>query len=305
MKQRLPSLLAIRYFESVGRNLSFTLAANELNVTQAAVSHQIRLLEQELNTKLFDRHHQRIELTKSGADLLDVTIECFSKLSDVTNRISIGKRTSRIHMSVPPLFSTHILMPNLGEFISEDEDIEIVLHHSLAPPNEKDAPYDLRLFFSRTPIRHESCELVLEDRLIPMCASAVQRNNANRPIIEFLMSSNIVHEFDYEWWGEWCNQLDVDKEIVRKGLVLDDPSVLENAALLGRGLILGSMRFLGHRIESGELVAPFGTEDGINIYYYLMTGRTQKRREVSRILKWIKANCQAIPSLTERPAKEL
>lgn len=289
MKQRLPSLLAIRYFEAVGRNLSFTLAANELNVTQAAVSHQVRLLEQELGVKLFTRLHQRIELTKSGEELLDIAIECFGKLSDVTNSISKGKQASRIHLSVSPLFSANVLMPRIGDFLSEEVDTEVVIHHSLAPPSERDTIYDIKLFFSRTRLSDASYEFLLADKLIPMCIPALWRKYENQPATELLRQVSIVHEFDYQWWEEWCEAASIDKTIVQRGLVLDDPSVLENAALLGRGIILGSKRFLSDRLSSGELIAPFGEDHGINIFYYLFLGKTFRRRDVSRFAKWLRS----------------
>lgn len=291
MKQRLPSLLAIRYFEAVGRNLSFTLAANELNVTQAAVSHQVRLLEQELGVKLFTRLHQRIELTKSGVELLDVAIECFGRLSDVTNSISKGKQSSRIHMSVSPLFSAHILMPRIGDFLSAEEDTEVVIHHSLAPPNDRETTYDIKLFFSRTPLVDEEYEFLLADKLIPMCIPALWRTHEEQPPAEFLRQVSIVHEFDYQWWEEWCERAAIDKSVVRRGLALDDPSVLENAALLGRGVILGSKRFLADRLNAGELIAPLGANNGIDIFYYLFVGRTQRRRDVTKFAKWIRSVC--------------
>ncbi|WP_167623980.1 LysR family transcriptional regulator [Paracoccus sp. AK26] len=289
MKQRLPSLLAIRYFEAVGRNLSFTLAANELNVTQAAVSHQVRLLEQELDVKLFTRLHQRIELTEKGLELLEVSAECFEKLADVTNSISKGKRTSRIHLSVSPLISTHVLMARIGEFLDAEKDTEVIIHHSLAPPNEREAPYDIKIFFSRTIISNESFEFVLQDKLIPMCIPALWRKNKGESPGNFLKQTGVVHEFDYQWWESWCEQTGVDKNIVRRGLALDDPSVLLNAALLGRGVILGSKRFLADRLRAGELIAPMGEQDGVDIYYYLCTNKTQRRRDITKLSAWLRS----------------
>ncbi|MAY33044.1 MAG: hypothetical protein CMM86_10615 [Rhodovulum sp.] len=294
MKQRLPSLLAIRYFEAVGRNLSFTLAANELNVTQAAVSHQVRLLEQDLGVKLFTRLHQRIELTECGMELLDVSIECFGKLSDVTSNISSGKKTSRIHLSVSPLISANVLMPKIGEFINSEEDVEVIIHHSLAPPNDREPPYDVKLFFSRAPINSESYEFILNDKLIPMCVPALWREHENETAAEFLQKSNIVHEFDYQWWEQWCELSGVDKSVVQRGLALDDPSVLENAALLGRGIILGSRRFLAGRLLSGELITPLGADNGIDVYYYLAINKTQRRRDVARFANWLRATGAAL-----------
>lgn len=289
MKQRLPSLLAIRYFEAVGRNLSFTLAAIELNVTQAAVSHQVRLLEQELDVKLFTRLHQRIELTEKGLELLEVSIECFEKLSDVTSSISKGKRSSRIHLSVSPLISTHVLMPRIGEFLSAEKETEVIINHSLSPPNEREPPYDIKLFFSRKPINNESFEFILKDKLIPMCIPEIWRKHKDDETANFLLNAGVVHEFDYQWWENWCEQVGIDKSVVQRGIALDDPSVLLNAALLGRGVILGSKKFLNDRLRTRELITPIGEENGVDIYYYLCINKTQRRRDVAKFSDWLRA----------------
>lgn len=172
MQQRLPSLLAV---EPVGRNLSFTLAATELNVTQAAVSHQVRLLERDLGVTLFTRLHQRIELTSQGSDLLEVATECFEKLSDVTNSLTGRKRASRIHLSISPLLSAEMLIPRIGEFLDANDGTEIILHHSLTPPKERDSSYDVKLFFSRAPLNEQSYGFLFKDELVPMCAANLGR----------------------------------------------------------------------------------------------------------------------------------
>src|SRR5690625_2257759 len=148
MKRKLPSLLALRYFESVGRNLSFTLAASELHVTQAAVSHQIRLLEKEIGVKLFTRLHQRIELTPEGMQLLHVASECLDRLADTLGEISGKGCSERIHLSTPPLLSARWLMPHLNESLELAKHTEIVLHHSLALPNDHHPKATLNIFSS-------------------------------------------------------------------------------------------------------------------------------------------------------------
>lgn len=119
---------------------------------------------------------------------------------------------------------------------------------------------------------------------------------------EALESIDIIHEFDYHWWEEWSDRASVDRTIVQRGIVLDDPAVLENAALLGSGLILGSKRFLAGRLRSGELIAPLGEGQGIDIYYYLVVGLTQKRRSVAKLTNWIRKICQDIRSDTKTKA---
>lgn len=294
MKQRLPSLLAVRYFEAVGRNLSFTLAATELNVTQAAVSHQVRLLERELGVTLFTRLHQRIELTSQGSDLLEVATECFDKLSDVTNSLTGRKRASRIHLSISPLLSAEMLIPRIGEFLDANENTEIILHHSLTPPKERDTAYDIKLFFSRTPLSEQSYDFLFKDELVPMCATSLWRGNEDSTPQSFLERSTLIHEFDYRWWEEWCDKAGVDRHVVQRGIALDDPAVLANAAVLGRGVVLGSRHFLAGKLLSGELVAPFGVSAEIEIYYYLFNNTGKQRGVIGKLISWIEDICAEV-----------
>ena len=287
MKRRLPSLLAVRNFESVGRNQSFTLAASELNVTQAAVSHQVRLLEEELGVKLFERFHQRIELTPAGAELLDVATECLDRLADTFDSLSGRKRADRIHVSVTPLISARWLMPRLGEFIASFETAEIIFHHSLQPPNERESKFDVKIFFSTTPLRNPGYDFLFSTALAPVCIPSLLAGIEHLPRDQLLAKLSIVHEFNTDWWREWCRRSGIDEKGIERGFTLDDPYVLENAALLGRGVILGSTHFIRERLELGELVLPFGTDNAIEIFYYMYSPRLQHRRGVDAFRRWI------------------
>jgi len=146
MNRKLPSLLAVRYFEAVGRHLSFTLAANELNVTQAAVSHQVKQLEERIGTQLLIRLHQRVELTPAGEVLLKVSIECLDKLAETFESISSASKSNhRVVLSVTPLLSAHWLLPRLNSYLADHPSADIILHNSLKSPTEDHEDYDLKI----------------------------------------------------------------------------------------------------------------------------------------------------------------
>lgn len=222
-------------------------------------------------------------------DLLAVASECFDKLADITNEMSGSKRSSRIHLSVSPLFSAGILMPRIGDYLDREKETEIIIHHSLAPPSDTERTHDVKLFFSHTPLKDDSYEFLFKDGLIPMAVPALWRGHEGETPAEYLGKVSIVHEFDYSWWEEWSEKAGVQKSVVQRGIALDDPSVLENAALLGRGVILGSKHFLAERLRSGELIAPFGVGNEIDIYYYLLCGSSQRRRDVAKFINWLRA----------------
>lgn len=282
MKKKLPSLLGVRYFESVGRNLSFKLAATELNVTQAAVSHQIRFLEKDLGVKLFTRLHQRIELTKEGISLLEVATECLDRLSETFDHISGRTKSTRVHVNITPLLSAHWLMPQIYEFLdSKNGEVEIILHHSLEPPSALEAKYDIKLFYSTHVLSDPRYNFLFEDRIVPICSPRLLTRNGATDPSTLLSQARLVHEFNYDWWMEWCRKRSLDPSLAQKGLVLDDPAVLENAALQERGIILGSIDFLNDRLQSGELVLPFGPEPSIAIWYYSLLDQSRGRKRAA------------------------
>lgn len=285
--RRLPSLRAVHYFESAARNLSFTRAADELNVTQAAVSHQIRYLEEELGVKLFARTHQRIDLTPEGLLLLETATEVLDKLGDTLATIAVQSPYDRLHIGVTPLFSAYWLMPRLAQFTEARKNTEIVLHHSLEPPHERLDRTSVKIFWGGEFSGYEKDEL-FTDCLVPMCSKKMFEAIRSKSIREAMSSVNFIHEFDHEWWASWCRAEGIDPIVIQKGTIVDDPGALESAAILGHGMVLGSITFLRRRIDSGEIVAPFGVRSPIKIPYCLLTKPTElKRRAVREFRTWI------------------
>jgi LysR family glycine cleavage system transcriptional activator len=287
-KRNLPSLLSIRHFESAGRHLSFKLAAAELNVTQAAVSHQIRYLEEELGVQLFNRLHQRIELTNEGVTLLNVAMECLDRLAESFDQISGRNRSERIRVTITPLLSARWLVPQIDEFLDRHDGAEIILHHSLQPPNDRGPKHDIKIFYSTEPLSVPEYEFLFTDRIVPMCSPMLLEKIGSTDPSVVLAKARIVHEFNYDWWAEWCRRRGVDVTLVQTGLVLDDPAVLENAALQERNIILGSTTFLRERLNKSELILPFGTEPSLGIWYYaVMDSGHATKRAVLAFRQWL------------------
>lgn len=286
MNRKLPSLLAVRYFESVGRHLSFTLAAHELNVTQAAVSHQVKQLEEKIGTQLLTRLHQRVELTPEGEALLKTSIECLDMLAETFDSISSSKSNRRVVLSVTPLLSAHWLLPRLNRYLADHTSADIVLHNSLKTPTKDTDDFDLKIFYSAEQLNDSNYDPLLTDELLPICNASMTQGIIPLPLSEF-SKFNLVHEFDHSWWEAWCELANIDPFLAHRGMVVDDPVVLEKAALVGHGLVLGSASFMRDRIESGELITPFGLSPTFKIHYYLYTKPTARGKAISDLREWI------------------
>jgi len=293
MKRKLPSLLAIRYFESVGRHLSFTAAAAELNVTQAAVSHQVRQLEERLGQQLFMRLHHRIELTGQGAQLLAACTRCLDDLEEVFTRLSNQRTAAPLILSVTPLISARWLLPRLNDFLQDHPETDIVLRNSLKSPLIDLEDFDIKIFYSTERLADPNFELLFTDRLLPICSPAISESGL-AVTDEAFAKFNLVHEFDQEWWSSWCEKAGLSPELAKRGLTVDDPVVLEKAALVGHGLILGSAIFTNDRLEAKELIFPFGKDTGSSIYYYAVTKSQSPRPDVTVLRAWITDNAKRI-----------
>jgi LysR family glycine cleavage system transcriptional activator len=288
LKRKLPSLLALRHFESVGRNLSFTIAANELSVTQAAVSHQVRSLEEDIGVRLFNRMHQRIELTPAGQRLLEVSTEMLDQLADAIDDISGRTRADRIHICVTPLVSAFLIMPHLNEYVALANTAEIILHHSLEPPKEKEDRYDLTIFFKMEESRNPEEMFLFKDILVPVCSVDLLKKFDGSSPTSLLSTAGIIHESRMDFWASWCQKAGIDPKYSARGIVIDDPATLSSAAAHGQGVILGSYIFLQDHFSNGSLVMPFGLSPSVDVFYYLVCKpKATRRKPVANLRKWL------------------
>jgi LysR family glycine cleavage system transcriptional activator len=131
MLRRLPSLNALKAFEAAARHQSFTKAAEELSVTQGAVSHQVKALEAELGLRLFNRERQRLVITDAGKSYLDVVRDAFDRLAVGTNRLLQLQKTGALTVTTSPNFASKWLVHRLGRFVEAHPDIDLRVSASL------------------------------------------------------------------------------------------------------------------------------------------------------------------------------
>src|SRR5262247_2653293 len=133
MLRRLPALNALKSFEAAARHESFTRAAEELNVTQGAVSHQVKALEQELGVKLFNRERQRLVITESGRQYLAVVRDALDRIAVGTDRLVQRQTSGALTISTSPDFAAKWLVHRLGRFAEAHPDIDLrvsaTMHH--------------------------------------------------------------------------------------------------------------------------------------------------------------------------------
>jgi len=263
----LPSLPALRVFAAAGRHLSFTRAAAELNVTPAAVSHQVRALEEQLGTPLFERSTRRLALTAAGRRLLPAAADAFERLERALDEVRRGE--TLLSITTTPSFGTRWLAPRLGRFVERHPKLEIVIRHTEAPLDLAREGLDcaLRLGGGRWPGLES--RLIVPSPLWPVATAAyADRQRLAAP--GDVGRAALLHFDCRDEWTTWLRRAGLDAALARGGIVFDDENALIHAALAGQGVALVSAPVIEADIAAGRLVPVFGAPPPEGEGYYFV-----------------------------------
>jgi LysR family glycine cleavage system transcriptional activator len=267
MGERLPSLPALRVFEAAARLLSFTRAADELHVTQAAISHQIRSLEEQLGQPLFKRSTRRLELTAAGQRLLPAATSAFTTLERAIGDLRRSKAILTI--TTTPFFGARWLAPRLGRFANRHPDIELSIRHTKAVLDLATEGIDLAIRSGRGHWPDLTAEIITPLVLMPVATPDYvarlrldQRSDITR--------ATLLHDEGHEEWMEWLTLAGLDPAQARNGPVFDDEHVLFAATMSGQGVALVMRNLVDAEIRTGQLVPVFDLAMGEGWGYYLV-----------------------------------
>ena len=266
----LPSVKSLLGFEAAARNLSFTDAAKELNVSQTAISHQIKSLEQQLGLNLFYRSGKTIRLTDAGEKLLPVASQSFNKLEAMISQIKKESNNTILSVSVTPSFATHWLVPKLGRFWRDHPDVELNLHHSLELVNFVTDGIDIAVRGGRGKWPGLISEFLFSLDLSPVCHPALLtgKNPLNYP--SDLRYHTLLHEDNYQDWTLWLKAAGVKDVDPRSGNIMNDINSLSTAVENCRGVALGRLSLIQKDLQSGKIVLPFDINIKASFSYYLV-----------------------------------
>lgn len=269
MKRSHLPLTALRSFEAAGRHLSFSRAAEELHVSQAAVSRQIRDLEAFLKTRLFVRLHRRVELTEHGRTLHEGLVAGFDAIDRSLSSV-LGGSPGLVRVSVEPSLAAAWLLPRLGRFHSLHPDIDIALDvDSRLVSFHGDGP-TLALRFSVRDTSWPGAEAELLWRAVdtPVISPALLAAAGPLASPADLARFTLLHEENRSGWNRWFQAAGIEETgLAKRGPLLADASLSKQAALLGQGVALGDMLLVYEELESGALVRPFATMSACGAYF--------------------------------------
>lgn len=288
MARRLPPLNAIRAFEAAARHLSFTKAAEELFVTQAAVSHQIKALEAALGLQLFRRFNRRLMLTDAGQAYLPPLREALDGIAAATERLRAAEQTGSLKVSVLPSFAAKWLLPRLSRFRDRHPEIDVLVSASNALVDfaREEADIAIRYGFGRYP--GLEVEFLMGDRIFPVCSPKLLETGPPLRGPANLRHHTLLHDADAlatesESWRVWLEAAGVSGVDPSRGPGFSDSSMLLQAAVDGQGVALGRSALAALDLEAGRLVQPFGPSIPSNLSYFIVTPRGAGERPKVRL----------------------
>ncbi len=268
--RRLPSLNALRVFEAGARHLSFTRAAEELSVTQTAVSHQVRQLEDHLGVRLFERKPRELTLTPAGSMLYPVLAEAFDSITEAVTRIRARPETRPLSVSLTPTFGSRWLAQRLGRFWREHPRVDLRLHHSVQLVDLSREDVDLAVRWGRGGWPGLTAERLMRAQATPLCSPALLEGPKTLRSPSDLKHHTLIHQKDYQEWIEWLAAAGVDDVDGRRGPVIDDANAIIQSTIEGDGVMIAVPEILSEEIAAGKLVAPFVSRPDPAFAYYVV-----------------------------------
>ena len=281
MASRLPPLNALRAFEASARQLSFTRAAEELFVTQAAVSHQIKALEEYLGIKLFMRKNRSLLLTEEGQSYyLDIK-DLFTSLYEATERLLARGAKGAITVSSQASFAIQWLVPRLTAFNALHPDIDVRIKAVDQPENSLTEDVDVAIYYGRGSWPNIHADKLHTEYLIPVCSPLLLQENAasgKPPLLSLddLTYHTLLHDTSRKGWKRWFKQVGVKAENVNHGPIFSHSAMVVQAALYGQGIALAYSALAQPDIDSGRLVCPFNDVLVSKNAYFVVCRETQK-----------------------------
>lgn len=275
MSRRLPPLNALKAFEAAARNLSFTRAAEELFVTQAAISHQIKGLEEYLGIKLFRRRNRSLLLSEEGQSyFLDIK-DIFSGISDATERLLARSAKGALTVSLQPSFAIQWLVPRLVRFSEVHPDIDVRIKAVDLDEGSLTDDVDVAIYYGRDNWPGLRADKLHAEYLIPVCSPMLLMGTKPLKTPEDLTRHTLLHDTSRRDWKAWFKQLDIQAANVNQGPIFSHSSMVIQAAIHGQGVALGHSVLTQPEIDAGRLVCPFEQVLMSKNAYYLVCHESQ------------------------------
>jgi LysR family transcriptional regulator, glycine cleavage system transcriptional activator len=288
-------LNALRAFEAVAAHLSFTGAAQALNVTTAAVSSHIKSLEEFLETPLFVRHSRSVRLTAQGARLLPGVQRGLSELTRAVDQLRQDRTSGLLNISLLGSFLQKWLLPRLGDFYQKHPEVDLRFNASRELVDFMHTDFHAAVRYGGGKWPDLKAEKMLDDWVFPVTSPTLLAKLGEIHTIGDLNKYPLLHSAS-EPWMHWFRRVGGDTTRVERGPVMDDSASLLTAAEQGHGLALARWSLVAGDLASGRLVRPsMQSVRQLNSYYFVAPPQNFELPKVIHFRDWLREVCSEFP----------
>ncbi len=294
-------LRGLRTFESAARHLNFTRAADELCVTTAAVSHQIKEIEAQLGVPLFTRSGRVVRLTAEGDVMQQAVVEAITALERGIGRLGARRRQDQVRVSAGPSLAARWLVPRLERFLQQHPGADIQVDVSFQETDVARDEADLTLRYGPVHLAQASVDPLFVESLFPVCSPRLLagRGTLQRP--QDLLDYKLIH---VDWaaptghwptWATWMQAAGVTGFDAHHGLHFQQTSLAIEAAVAGQGIALGAASLVVDDLASGRLVQPLASQIPVQAeaaYYLVGRPEALARPMVAAFRRWLLEEAQ-------------
>jgi LysR family glycine cleavage system transcriptional activator len=289
MKRSLPPLNGLRAFEAAARHMSFTDAAGELSVTQAAISHQVRGLEQRLGLKLFVRRNRSLLLSEAGQAYLPAVRAAFDQLNEATEKLLHKDRGGHLTVTTTASFAMKWLVPRLGGFQRANPEVDVRISTGTGLIDFSREDVDIGIRYGRGQWPGLVAERLVAEDVMPVCSPAFMKGPQALKKPSDLSKVTLLHIGSFpDDWQVWLTAAGVKGVDASRGVTFDFPLAAYQAAMDGLGVALGRQPLVAPDLKAGRLVMPFDYKLASDFAYYLVYPVDAiRRRKIKAFRDWL------------------
>ncbi len=287
----LPPFPALRAFHAAARHGRFKDAAFTLGLTESAISHQVRRLEDFLRIALFERNGPRVTLTAAGARYFAEIDPAILRIGEATRALMGPAERTRVALTLPPSLATLWVIPNLAAFEQACPDIDLQLVTTTRLCDLRREQIDLAIRYGRGPWPDVAAEFLLAESAVPVCRPGLlDDRRAADPGAALGAFRLILNGYHPDEWSEWTRARGLEAPSLEGALRLESGEQTLAAAEQGLGLAIGRSPFVEERLGSGALVTPFGPPELSETSYHLCHAQSAvPTAGTRRVARWLRA----------------
>lgn len=294
----LPPLELLRSFESAARHLSFTVAGQELYLTQSAVSRQIQQMESSLGVALFERRHRALALTEAGRVLQRAVIDCLERLRDATSLVRATSQLRQVSMTCTPGFASLWLIPRLANFTASHPEVDVRISAKLELLDLERHQLDLAVRFCG--FSDGIGAPLFEESVVPVCAPALAANRANPLKKPADLANHTLLTLDLPQgkaltvdWEPWIQLMGLREVRMKNAVRFTQYTDAVTAAVAGQGVVIGRLPLLNGLLREKRLVMPFGAGAASQRGYYVMLSeRGEANADAQDFVRWLRSEAE-------------